>query len=434
MVTKPKVIIIGAGAAGIAAASRLIEKGLNNVLILEAKNRIGGRIHTVKFSENILELGAQWCHGEENNIIYSLASPHNLLESSSNINNPSKHIFVNSLGEVLSEQESVEIIRIYNKIADMAKEIDYKPGTSYGDYFTQEFYKEIYNNPLITKGKEEEILNFLHNYENSIECSDTWYNISAIRLKDYWQCKGDSLLNWKTNGYSKIFDLLTRNYPDGNKPLPVYEKILFNKEVSLIDYSKENNIKVVTTDNSVFEVSNVIFTPSLGVLKEQYSTLFKPALSKLKIDAIKGLSIGVTNKFFLEFSHQWWPKNAGALCLMWTEKQKLNFLKKYGNDKSWLCDLFLFFTVDYQPRILSGWIVGPSSRYAETLSDEKVLNEFYLILQIFLGHIYDIPKPISIVRSKWYSDKHVRVHGAIETGFREADRIIEYYRCLKSHL
>ncbi|XP_058791610.1 spermine oxidase isoform X3 [Phymastichus coffea] len=359
MVTKPKVIIIGAGAAGIAAASRLIEKGLNNVLILEAKNRIGGRIHTVKFSENILELGAQWCHGEENNIIYSLASPHNLLESSSNINNPSKHIFVNSLGEVLSEQESVEIIRIYNKIADMAKEIDYKPGTSYGDYFTQEFYKEIYNNPLITKGKEEEILNFLHNYENSIECSDTWYNISAIRLKDYWQCKGDSLLNWKTNGYSKIFDLLT--------------------------------------------------------------------------------------------------------------------------DKSWLCDLFLFFTVDYQPRILSGWIVGPSSRYAETLSDEKVLNEFYLILQIFLGHIYDIPKPISIVRSKWYSDKHVRgsysyrsleteklgidsnslskpieasnnnpivlfageathehfystVHGAIETGFREADRIIEYYRCLKSHL
>lgn len=44
-----KVIIVGAGAAGIAAASRLVEKGLQNILILEAKNRIGGRIHTVPF-------------------------------------------------------------------------------------------------------------------------------------------------------------------------------------------------------------------------------------------------------------------------------------------------------------------------------------------------------------------------------------------------
>lgn len=44
------VIIIGAGAAGLAAASRLVEKGLNptEITILEAENRIGGRIHTVQ--------------------------------------------------------------------------------------------------------------------------------------------------------------------------------------------------------------------------------------------------------------------------------------------------------------------------------------------------------------------------------------------------
>lgn len=43
------VIVIGAGASGIAAASRLIENGLNpkNITILEAQNRIGGRIHTI---------------------------------------------------------------------------------------------------------------------------------------------------------------------------------------------------------------------------------------------------------------------------------------------------------------------------------------------------------------------------------------------------
>lgn len=44
------VIIIGAGAAGLAAASRLCEKGLDpaQITILEAQERIGGRVHTIR--------------------------------------------------------------------------------------------------------------------------------------------------------------------------------------------------------------------------------------------------------------------------------------------------------------------------------------------------------------------------------------------------
>ena len=52
----PSVIIIGAGAAGIAAASRLFENGFKKVTILEAENRIGGRIHTIKFSKYYIML------------------------------------------------------------------------------------------------------------------------------------------------------------------------------------------------------------------------------------------------------------------------------------------------------------------------------------------------------------------------------------------
>lgn len=42
-----KVIIIGAGAAGIAAATRLYENGVTDILVLEAENRIGGRVYTL---------------------------------------------------------------------------------------------------------------------------------------------------------------------------------------------------------------------------------------------------------------------------------------------------------------------------------------------------------------------------------------------------
>lgn len=89
-------------------------------------------------AENIIELGAQWCHGEENNIVYSLAAPYNLLESSKNIHDHTKHIFVNSNGEIVSERETVEILQIYYKIIENADEVDHKPGTSFGEYFTNQ--------------------------------------------------------------------------------------------------------------------------------------------------------------------------------------------------------------------------------------------------------------------------------------------------------
>lgn len=55
-----KIIVIGAGAAGMAAATKLVSNGFRNVTILEAENRVGGRIHTIPFGANVVDMGAQW--------------------------------------------------------------------------------------------------------------------------------------------------------------------------------------------------------------------------------------------------------------------------------------------------------------------------------------------------------------------------------------
>lgn len=54
------VIIIGAGASGVAAATKLVANGFKHVQILEAENRIGGRINTIPFAANVVDMGAQW--------------------------------------------------------------------------------------------------------------------------------------------------------------------------------------------------------------------------------------------------------------------------------------------------------------------------------------------------------------------------------------
>ncbi len=75
-----KIVIIGGGAAGISALSKLLENGFKNVTLLEAEDRIGGRILSVPFASNIVDLGAQWCHGEKDNVIYDMVHKYHVLD------------------------------------------------------------------------------------------------------------------------------------------------------------------------------------------------------------------------------------------------------------------------------------------------------------------------------------------------------------------
>jgi monoamine oxidase len=63
-----EVIIIGAGFAGLAAASELLRAGLEFVII-EARDRLGGRAFTVKPDDKlVVELGAEFIHGRSSAI------------------------------------------------------------------------------------------------------------------------------------------------------------------------------------------------------------------------------------------------------------------------------------------------------------------------------------------------------------------------------
>ena len=65
VIATTEVLIIGGGIAGLTAARELQTKFNNNVIILEARNRIGGRIHpdSSTFTNTTIDLGAAWIHG-----------------------------------------------------------------------------------------------------------------------------------------------------------------------------------------------------------------------------------------------------------------------------------------------------------------------------------------------------------------------------------
>lgn len=67
------VAVIGAGAAGVAAARRLAGRGLD-IVVLEARGRIGGRAHTIDFDGVGLDMGCGWLHSADENPLAGLAA------------------------------------------------------------------------------------------------------------------------------------------------------------------------------------------------------------------------------------------------------------------------------------------------------------------------------------------------------------------------
>lgn len=66
-----RVAVVGAGAAGIAAAATLDERE-HEVVILEARSRVGGRLHSVDLAGAPVDLGASWVHGLDDNPVMPL--------------------------------------------------------------------------------------------------------------------------------------------------------------------------------------------------------------------------------------------------------------------------------------------------------------------------------------------------------------------------
>lgn len=255
----------------------------------------------------------------------------------------------------------------------------------------------------------------------------------------------------------------------------VTNHIHFNKEVKKVRYNLEkisNAVQIECTDGSLYETDHVICTVSLGVLKECHLNLFEPILPSRKIDTIDGLSIGTVNKIFIEFEKPFWMPEWEGFSFLWKHED----LKKLREQKenNWLEDVFGFYRISFQPNILCGWITGPNSRRMELVSDEDVKTGVTNVLRIFLRN-WNIPEPVRIVRSRWYSNPHFRgsytyyslksdalgatttklaeplsdsygrpvvqfageatsehyystVHGAVESGLREANRLISFYR------
>ncbi|XP_043470345.1 peroxisomal N(1)-acetyl-spermine/spermidine oxidase-like [Leptopilina heterotoma] len=476
---QPSVIIVGAGASGIAAASKLMQNGFKNVKILEAEDRIGGRIFTKDFGDKKVELGAQWVHGVEGNVVYELAAPHGVLDKGDGEAVNMHEKMMNSEGNVVNENDVKDVNEFTVKVEDeLVEHAKTNKNSPLGDYYENKIDKYVEAHPVWKDNKK----GFTHIHDMimmSIYAANSWDEVSTAAVNDFHNCPGEFFVNWKTNGYKTILDILMKRFPKPEEELPVMANTVLNAEVESIDYSDPNGkVTVKTTNGDTHTADHVIVTCSVGVLKDKHKSMFKPALPEDKQKAIEGTGYGNAAKVYLSYDVPWWKEDMEyGFGLLWLDKD-LEMLEK-DVEKKWIMGMVGVYAVEHKPNLLQVWVSGEKNTMdMEKLTDDQVKTQVVDILKRFFGKTHTVTEPTGMMRSKWHSNKHFMgtysfrdvksdqdvvnptklaepvvgngkpvvmfageatsphhfgsVHGAIETGWREADRIMKEHPNVKN--
>ncbi|KAL3287706.1 hypothetical protein HHI36_002170 [Cryptolaemus montrouzieri] len=329
--TGEKIIIIGAGSSGIAAASKLLSHNISDFRILEAEDRIGGRIHSIHLGSAYVDLGAQYVHGMKNNLAYELA--HNFVIPGNELNYT--WMYYNGKRRVDDN--------LLNTLWDLTPET-YEDGgsnVSVGDAFLSRYNSTVFNQYK----NDTQMLTFAKDFIRICECSIlglegsfSWFK--PIATSSFQDCDGPNTLSWNGLGYKTILDLLLKNFPN-KTGYDITNNLSLNTTVTKI-IMEENSVKVKCADDSEYNTEYVLWTPSLGVLKHDHKSIFQPKLSDERINAIENFGFDGVMKIVFEFPNNWWGEEK-YFWFVWNEKDKDDVIKdvSFGPVKlSDICHIF----------------------------------------------------------------------------------------------
>jgi monoamine oxidase len=414
-----KIIIVGAGAAGLAAANELAKHHVD-VTILEADDRAGGRMCTDYSLGVPIDRGAAWLHGTQNNPIADLAKKLQLRTALTEFNN---YLFFDEDKSTISPQDIEKFSQLFDQLSHDAKK------------FAESLPNDISFLDAMNAVKPKNLSPKLKNPWNwclrrmSLISGGSVSDLSARHWDEEEVLEGGHHI--MLDGYSEIAKKLSEHCP-----------ILFNQTVKKIQYNKSG--VEVTTQNEIFHCDKIIITVSLGVLKKQLIE-FHPNLPAKKLKAIQHLNMGVLNKVVLKFPKQFWPSEPIGIYLS-------------GNTTTH----FLNYTRFCQQPILGLHVGGDEAADLEKFSDEKLIDMTMSQLKKYFGN--DIPDPEKYFITRWASNpftygsyayipvnatgddyddlaepvsnqlffageatfrKHLAtVHGAYLSGIREANRVL----------
>ncbi|XP_014508345.1 probable polyamine oxidase 5 [Vigna radiata var. radiata] len=413
-VKKARIVIVGAGMAGITAANRLhsvsASKNLFEVCVVEGGNRIGGRINTSEFGGDRIEMGATWIHGIEGSPIHKIAQQIHALESQQPWEcmdgNDNKATTIAEGGFVLNPSFVHPITELFNNLMDHAQGKMSTATTkgesgilSIGSFLRQGLaaYWDSSKEEKELKGfgkwsrklLDEAIFAMHENTQRTCTSVADLLTLDYDAESEYQMFPGEEITIGK--GYSSIIESLASVLPPGSVQL--------GRKVTRIEWQPERQeamnmengtcsrpVVLHFSDGSIMSADHVIVTVSLGVLKasirdnDSGMSMFHPPLPAFKVEAISRLGFGVVNKLFMQLS----PPHGGFPFLQMVFHSPNSELRQkkipwWMRRTATLCPIYK------NSSVLLSWFAGEEALALESLKDEEIIKGVSDTVSCFLS-------------------------------------------------
>lgn len=383
-----EVLVIGAGIAGLAAARRLHDDGVR-VTVLEARDRVGGRVHSLRNGRgDAFDLGASWIHGIKGNPIATLARDLDIPTVTSGR--------VNALFDARGRRlDTARVAARMGAALAAARTAAAGPGRSVADVVRLAGVDEMLS------PRDRRLFRWYLTAELEHEFAGDVAELSAAHFDAENEPRGEEVVF--PTGYDRIAHALAADLD-----------VRLGAVVTAIEWGDaagpdagDPRVRVHVRDahgaTSVLEADHAVVTLPLGVLKAG-DVRFAPALPETHLAAIGRLGMGLMNKVWLTFPRRFW------------------------GDADWInraAEPVGRFTQFFAPRtptpMLAAFHTGACARALEALGDDETVAAALAALRATYGP--DVPAPTEAHVTRWSRDPFARgAYSFVAAGATPDDR------------
>lgn len=367
-------IVIGAGVAGLTAA-RLLAKAGRHVVVLEARDRVGGRVWTDRSNGLVTDLGASWIHGVIDEPVSSAVEALGMRTVEFTVGGyqpDSRPIaYYGADGQRLTDAAA-------RSFADDIHAIDAALLQVIAASAPDDSYRDVTEKALAGQSwdavRTERVREFLQH--RTEEQYGAWIGDLAAHGLDDDTVDGDEVV------FPDGYDQLPRHLADGLD-------VRLEHVVSQVRWSGDG--VVVTTDHGSLSADNVVITVPVGVLHSD-AFVIEPALPEPVAGALSRLEMNAFEKVVLRFPTRFWDDDVYAI-------------RQQGPEGRWWHSWYDLTPLHGTPTLLT-FAAGLAARETRTWNEERVVDSVLAQLRRLYGD--RVERPTSVHITNWQDDPFAR--------------------------